>query len=87
MQGFAPAQQPVREECAGELAAVAPPTVDMVVPWPVREWAPTVTATEAIAMRAALERGNVLHFPALDFPLNTRERRFQIGRASCRERV
>ncbi|NMV38372.1 Kdo hydroxylase family protein [Ralstonia insidiosa] len=82
MQGFAPAQQPVREECAGELAAVAPPTIDMVVPWPVREWAPTVTATEAIAMRAALERGNVLHFPALDFPLNTRERRFLDARWS-----
>ncbi|KHK58887.1 3-deoxy-D-manno-oct-2-ulosonic acid (Kdo) hydroxylase family protein [Ralstonia sp. A12] len=82
MQGFAPAQQPVRGECVGELTTVAPSAIDMVVPWPVREWAPAVTVTEAIAMRAALERGNVLHFPALDFPLSTREQRFLDARWS-----
>lgn len=49
-----------------------PPALDMVVPWPVRDWAPIVTPDEASAMRAALERGNVLHFPDLDFPLDAR---------------
>lgn len=76
MQGFAPAKPPVREGRSGQPGIVVPPAIDMVVPWPVREWAPAVTPDEAAAMRSALERGNVLHFSQLDFPLDAREQRF-----------
>lgn len=67
---------------ANQPGVALPPTVDMVVPWPVREWAPAVTPSEAAAMRAALERGNVLHFPALGFQLDAREQRFLDARWS-----
>ena len=81
--GFVPTQPvPLEPFAADEAAPVGAPTIDMVVPWPVREWAPAVTLNEATAMRTALERGNVLHFPALDFPLNAREQRFLDARWS-----
>ncbi|WP_112185363.1 MULTISPECIES: Kdo hydroxylase family protein [Ralstonia] len=82
MQGFAPATPPARNHHSRQRAVAAPPVIDMVVPWPVREWSPVVTSDEAAAMRSALERGNVLHFPALDFPLDAREQRFLDARWS-----
>ncbi|MGN5353027.1 Kdo hydroxylase family protein [Ralstonia sp. L16] len=82
MQGFVPATPPARNHHSGQRAVAVPPAIDMVVPWPVREWAPAVTSDEAAAMRSALERGNVLHFPALDFPLDAREQRFLDARWS-----
>ncbi|MFS2103787.1 Kdo hydroxylase family protein [Ralstonia sp. Ralssp135] len=82
MQGFAPATPPTHNHYSGQRAVAAPPAIDMVVPWPVREWSPVVTSDEAAAMRSALERGNVLHFPGLDFPLDAREQRFLDARWS-----
>lgn len=82
MQGFAPATPPTHNHYSGQRAVAAPPAIDMVVPWPVREWSPVVTSDEAAAMRSALERGNVLHFPGLDFPLDAGEQRFLDARWS-----
>lgn len=58
-----PTDASVQHRHPAQATSAEPPAIDMVVPWPVREWAPHVTADEAVAMRAALERGNVLHFP------------------------
>ncbi len=82
MQGFEPAKPPARNDQIRTQSAVVPPAIDMVVPWPVHEWSPAVTANEAGAIRAALERGNVLHFPALGFQLDAREQRFLDARWS-----
>lgn len=82
VQGLMPAKPPVQHDHSGAQAVTVPPAVDMVVPWPVREWWPAVTPNESIAMRGALERGNVLHFPDLDFPLDGREQRFLDARWS-----
>jgi len=82
MQGFAPATPRTHNHDAGQQVGAAPTAIDMVVPWPVREWSPAVTFDEAAAMRSALERGNVLHFPALDFPLDAGEQRFLDARWS-----
>jgi len=80
-QGFVPTKSPAGNQTA-ETTLASAPTIDMVVPWPVREWAPAVTSDEAAAMRSALERGNVLHFPDLDFSLDAREQRFLDARWS-----
>lgn len=81
-QGLMPTDASVQHRHPAQATSAEPPAIDMVVPWPVREWAPHVTADEAVAMRAALERGNVLHFPDLDFPLDAREQRFLDARWS-----
>lgn len=82
-QGLVPAELSAHCSCPESAASAAvQPSVEAVVPWPVHEWTPTITPTEAVAMRTALERGNVLHFPALDFPLDARERRFLDARWS-----
>jgi len=82
MQGLVSAKSPAHHGRSTEPALVVPPAIDMVVPWPVREWMPAVTPNESAAMRGALEHGNVLHFPALDFPLGASERRFLDARWS-----
>jgi len=82
MQGFALATPRTHNHDAGQQVGAAPTAIDMVMPWPVREWSPAVTFDEAAAMRSALERGNVLHFPALDFPLDAGEQRFLDARWS-----
>ncbi|MHA6823146.1 Kdo hydroxylase family protein [Ralstonia pseudosolanacearum] len=80
LQGFVPVTPPVKGK--GSESTAAPHAIDMVTPWPVRDWAPEVAPDEAAAMRTALELGNVLHFPALAFPLDARERRFLDARWS-----
>ncbi|MET3448747.1 Kdo hydroxylase family protein [Ralstonia sp. 1138] len=82
MQAFSPATPAARNHHSEERTLATPPAIDMVVPWPVCDWLPTVKADEAAAMRCALERGNVLHFPALVFPLEAPERRFLDARWS-----
>ncbi len=79
LQGFVPAIPPVKGR--GPSTAV-PRAIEMVTPWPVRDWAPEVAPDEAAAMRTALERGHVLHFPALAFVLDAREPRFLDARWS-----
>lgn len=80
LKGFVPVTPPVKGK--GAESTAAPRAIDMVTPWPVRDWAPEVAPDEAAAMRTALERGNVLHFPTLAFPLDARERRFLDARWS-----
>lgn len=80
LKGFVPVTPPVKGK--GAESTAAPRAIDMVTPWPVRDWAPEVAPDEAAAMRTALERGNVLHFSALAFPLDARERRFLDARWS-----